>query len=467
MKKVTKIFYYCVITLVFILSANIIAFARVGGAGGGSGSSGGGGGYSGPGSSSYDDYSGHSSGSVNDKYFLFFLIVIFVIVIYIKNKSKQEDAEKAREVAKPTLPFPPGLDKEKIAIAFMAIQQAWQNKDLTNVRKWLSDGMYQKLTVQFNMMNALQQTNLLDNIRINYIKVVNTNQDGHYQTADVAISFTINDSFVSATFPEFNEKYPDDSAVEYWTFIKRIDNTREANLYDNNNCPNCGAPLDIKMGEISRCSNCNTLTNSAIYDWVLCEITQSESYMKGITNEKNTDLEKAFVNDPFFATQRIEDIASNIFMQIMNVLAGADPKCLTRFANEKVIASVLERKSHMKDVVFDRLYLKDVSLTGYNTNNTSVENLANITVVVVAAYRRVHIGNNPTILDNDFVTASFRLQLSRDTNINPKKTETVFSYECSSCGAPYTDTTDANCSYCGALVVDTKSNWVLTGLTTL
>src|SRR6202012_6309143 len=89
------------------------------------------------------------------------------------------------------------------------------------------------------------------------------------------------DSFVSRKYPQFNETYDSDTDVEYWTFIKRTDSANEKNLYDNNNCPNCGAPFEVKMGEISRCSNCNTLTNSAAYDWVLSEITQRQEYSGG------------------------------------------------------------------------------------------------------------------------------------------------------------------------------------------
>ena len=40
--------------------------------------------------------------------------------------------------------------------------------------------------------------------------------------------------------------------------------------------------------------------------------------------------------------------------------------------------------------------------------------------------------------------------------------ETVFSYECAKCGAPYSDTTNDVCGYCSAPLIDFNRNWVLT-----
>jgi hypothetical protein len=67
------------------------------------------------------------------------------------------------------------------------------------------------------------------------------------------------------------------------------------------------------MGEISRCSNCNTLTNCAAYDWVLSEVTQQDDYTSDTGFSNDTVLNELMKNDPFFATQRMEDI-----MQIMD-----------------------------------------------------------------------------------------------------------------------------------------------------
>jgi len=441
--------------LCLCMSATFTSLARVGGAGGHGGFSGGhGGGGFGYGGGGYGYGIGGSP-------VLIVIIIIIMVVYFYSKQNRGGNVDTINPEPPVSQTFPEGLDPQKVAGSFIAIQNAWQQKDLTNVRKWLSDGMYQRLSKQFKMMNILDQRNVLDNIRIHNIATAGTSIDGQYQTADVAISFSMDDSFVSTKYPEFNETYDSDTDIEFWTFIKRTDSANEKNLYDNNNCPNCGAPFEVKMGEISRCSNCNTLTNSAAYDWVLSEITQQAEYNRGAGLREDVVIRDLMKNDPFFAMQRMEDIASNIFMQVMDVLTGSDKKRLTRFADEATTDAVNRQMQNSKPFVFDRLYINNVNLGGCTVEGDVVK----FHFDLIATYRRVAISDRLQMLDNDFVTRHFRMELSRNKDVLGKKNkgETVYSYECSNCGAPYTDTTEEHCTYCDAPVVDIKRNWVLTG----
>ncbi|MCW3122949.1 MAG: hypothetical protein JWQ38_2441 [Flavipsychrobacter sp.] len=445
--------------LCFIMSLTYTAFARVGGAGGhGGGHSGGGHGYSGGGH--YYGGGGYGGGGGGGISPLVIIVIVIIVVIYLYGKRKVNNIE-ATTLAPSTVSFPEGLDAQKVAGSFMAIQDAWQRQDLSNVRKWLSDGMYQRMTTQFKMMDVLGQRNTLSDIRINGIVAAGTLIDGNYYTAEAAISFRMNDSFTSSKYPAFNESFPDDAAIEYWTFIKRKDSDNEKNLYDNNNCPNCGAPFEVKMGEISRCSNCNTLTNSAAYDWVLSEITQEEEYSGGAGFAKDPMLKDLMKTDPFFAVQRMEDIASNIFMQVMEVLTGDDKKKLTRFADDATTHAIMQIKQNTPPFVFDRLYLNNVTLSNY----TVEDNVVKLFFDINATYRRFATGAKLQMMDNDFVTSGCSLVLSRNKDVTAKATtgETVYSHECSTCGAPFIDTTEDKCTYCDSPVVDKQKNWVLTG----
>lgn len=459
------------VTMLSVLCMAILftnhALARVGGAGGHGGGSGGhssgghSGGYSGGYGHSSGGYYGNGGGGGGGIGFIVLIIVVAIIILIIKN-IKPNTANPTQDLP-PSKPFPDGLDANKVAHSFMAIQDAWQRQDLKEVRKWLSDGMYQRLTTQFRMMQLLGQSNILSNIRIHGISAGNSGSDSQYRTAEVAIAFSIDDSFVSNKYPQFNESFRGDTATEYWTFIKRADSAGEKNLYDNNNCPNCGALFEVKMGEISRCSNCNTLTNSAAYDWVLSEITQSDDYTGGAGLSHSYELRVLMAGDPFFAVQRMEDIASNVFMQVAEVLAGKDKKRLTRFSEPEMAQAILAKRESLGLFLWDRMYLNAVTLAGYTVDG----DLIRLTFDITYTYRRVRLsGNTITMLDPDFVTDGCTLELSRNKNIQHKATtgETVFSYECSACGAPFTDTTHDKCTYCDAPVVDKQTNWVLTNL---
>jgi DNA-directed RNA polymerase subunit RPC12/RpoP len=251
-----------------------------------------------------------------------------------------------------------------------------------------------------------------------------------------------------------------DTDTEYWTFIKRTDTKiTDADLYNTNNCPNCGAALEENMGEVSRCHSCGTLTNNAAYDWVLSEITQADDYDGNNNLLQDQQLQDITKNDPLFSVQRMEDIASNVFMQIMEVLTENNEKKLTRFASPDVADKIRLMKNAWGSFVFDRLYLNSVTLAGYRIQGDKLHCGFNLTV----SYQRVQLGGRLKKLDGDIGIHHFTLTLSKDlSSLRKPEKEVVFSHECANCGAPYTDTTEDTCSYCGAPVVDFSKNWVLT-----
>jgi len=440
-----------------VLLYSYSAMARVGGAGG----------HSGGGShSSSHGFGGGGGGGLGIPLSPGMIVIIIIaIVLYTMFKNKLNPGGNNGQSQPimspgPQHQFPEGLTPEKAGTSFMELQQAWQQQDLSKVRKWMSDGVYQRFTAQFAMMKKLTQYNRLSNIRIHNIAVASINTDGAYQTADVAISFSMDDEFISQQYPSLNESYEGDTDTEYWTFIKRTDSKPSgADLYHTDNCPNCGAPLEDKLGEVSRCLSCKTLTNNAAYDWVLSEITQMEDYggKNPLLNDAN--LHELVKNDPLFSIQRMEDIASNVFMQIMEVFTGDNNKKLLRFAEASLAEKLIEQKASAGSFVFDRLYLNDVTLSQYNQANEKL----NLMFTLSATYQRVQLGSRLTALDQEMDVHRFKLVLSKDlAALNKPQKEIAFSYECASCGAPYDDTTNDTCSYCDALVVDTAKNWVLT-----
>ena len=457
MKAFSTALYRLLLFLAFTIVPATEIWARAGGGGGNSRSSGGGGG---------------GGGGLGFLFFFLFshpllaLIVIIAIVAYsILSKRNGGGTSGASGQSGPPpvssgTSFPEGLDAQKVQNSFLSIQDAWQKKDLKDVRRWISDGVYQRYTAQFGMMNKLSQVNKLSNIQIRGLQVVRTAIDGPYHTADVAVRFSMNDSFVSDKYPQFNENFFGDEGLEYWTFIKRNDAKAGKDLYSTANCPNCGAPFDTKMGEISRCVGCGTLTNNASYDWVLSEITQEDDYQPDDSLIRNAELHELTKNDNLFSVQRIEDVASNVFMQIMEVLTGDKDKKLSRFADKDTAAKILQIKAQSGTFVFDRLFLNDVSLVDFTTDSEKL----NLAFSLTATYQRIQVtGDKLRLIDGDLTTHAYSIILSKNLKAlqTPAK-ETVYSYECSNCGAPYNDTTDDVCTYCGEPVIDLNKNWVLT-----
>lgn len=397
--------------------------------------------------------------------------VVIVVVLYLlyqwyskKNKSSNTFSGNnfAGNSISNDLVFPDGLNSEKVKTAFFEMQNAWQNQDLSSVRKWMSDGLYQKFSVQLKMMEKLAQHNKMDNIRIQSISVANVFSYNDYQIVDVQIDFMLNDTFYSDKYKSMNESFNNDFATEYYSFIKKGNKIEaDSNLYSGNNCPNCGATLNINLGDICRCPNCKTLTNNPEYDWVLCEITQGENYNDESNLNYDERLKELTKFDPDFNIQSLEDIASNVTMQIFDVLTGGDTIKLDRFAHKDLKDYILSiKESSFKNVLFDRLYLNEVTTQNYSTTE---DNNLEISFYVEACGKRVRLENDKLkTIDDSFITFQIYLSLLKGVQTKiPQTKDVVYSYECSNCGAPYDDSTHDTCNYCDTVVVDESKNWIL------
>ncbi|HTL81052.1 MAG TPA: TIM44-like domain-containing protein [Bacteroidia bacterium] len=352
---------------------------------------------------------------------------------------------------------------QKVNTAFMEIQNAWMNKDLSKVRKWISDGVWQRFNTQFAMMNALGQRNTMSDIKILGAKIDNVDRDGNYDIMDVAIHFTMMDNFVTDKYPQFNQEGFLEN-VEYWTFIRRS-GAQEKDMYHSNNCPNCGNQLAANMGEVSKCESCGTITSLGDYDWVLSEITQSADY----TNE-NRKLEKngsltnrireALKYDKDFSVQLIEDKASNAYMQMMTGLVLKKPEVMRRFVTNELFEDLDNRIKTEPPYVFNRLYLNNVTLFDYYQEKGH----DNMVIGFKRTSQKVGFANGQFFLVEGapYTTSEFMV-MTRDTGAgNPKGS--LLAHSCPNCGGPVKDTLDIKCQYCGAELNSTKTEWIISRL---
>jgi len=448
---------------------SVDVFARAGGGGGGGhyggGSSGGGGG----------------GGIIGLLFYLLLMIpfpwniVVIGFIIFLawwgNKQSKQQsilnqlpsqDIEDRQKSIEKYMEVNPGFNvegfKTKVKQAFTEIQEAWMMKDMGKVRKYISDGMYQRLNIQFKMMNILDQKNVIDNLVVKNIVIDKIENDGNFDIIHVAIQATIVDNFVSSKYPQLDNGGAEEF-VEYWSFIKKK-GIKEANLFSSQNCPKCGAELPKNAGDVSQCSYCKTITNLGDYDWVLSEMTQADDYI-GVYSKtskesalamKVNELEKG---NEDFSIQNIEDKASNGYLQIITAKALKDPTIMRRFVTDELY----EKLSHYdtENIVYNRIYLNDVTLIGASqTDNKNI-----LAVAIKSSYQRVLLQNGQaTLLDPMVMTTTETVLMSRD--INPQLSKgSLYAHVCPSCGGPVKDTIDTKCQYCSAELNSTKNEWII------
>ena len=120
------------------------------------------------------------------------------------------------------------------------------------MRRWISDGVWQRFNAQFAMMRRLGQRNVVSELKVRKVFIDAIEEDGSYDLAHVGIHFTAHDDFVCAKYPQLDQRGPLE-LIEYWTFIRKAGaDARRGDLYRSNLCPSCGSELPDNLGEVAQ-----------------------------------------------------------------------------------------------------------------------------------------------------------------------------------------------------------------------
>lgn len=168
--------------------------------------------------------------------------------------------------------------KEKIVEPiFMTIYKAWTDRAFAPVRPLMSDNLFQAHLYWVEAYQKHKLINRLDDLRLTGVHLVKLDLDKYYEAATVRLFASVKDYTIQedGTFYAGDQRN-DRRYSEYWTFVRRTGVEKDEKLFNPNNCPNCGAPVDMGMTGI--CSYCNSKVTTGDFGWVLSRITQDEAY---------------------------------------------------------------------------------------------------------------------------------------------------------------------------------------------
>ncbi|HZU17833.1 MAG TPA: TIM44-like domain-containing protein [Candidatus Dormibacteraeota bacterium] len=166
----------------------------------------------------------------------------------------------------------------RVEQAFYALQTAWQERDLTSSRPFMSPGLYLGWSSQVRQMIDLHKKNVLEGLRIDDIEIVGVVHGRVFDDITVRITATCADYEVDERTGEivFGSRSPS-SFTEYWTFQRSVGTQTTGRSLLDKVCPNCGAPLEIN--QIGACRYCKAAVTSGRFDWVLSRIEQEDEYL--------------------------------------------------------------------------------------------------------------------------------------------------------------------------------------------
>jgi predicted lipid-binding transport protein (Tim44 family) len=165
--------------------------------------------------------------------------------------------------------------KARLQLVFAELQAAWRAQDLTNVRPFVSDGMYQYLAYWIDAYRRQGLRNLVDGATLLGWVTARVERDEHYDALTVRIWGSGRDYTVDASGSVVGgSRERDRRYTEYWTLIRGAGVRGKPRT--ERSCPSCGAELKINMA--GNCEYCGVHVTAGEFDWVLSKIEQDDSY---------------------------------------------------------------------------------------------------------------------------------------------------------------------------------------------
>ncbi len=261
-------------------------------------------------------------------------LLLLAVVIYLLAKGSQQGADRYRtsvirravgetaelqraEALRRLASTDPAFDEgnfcRRAEQAFLRLQQAWSAQDLAGVRPFVSDGIFERFTLQIAEQKDFNYRNQVDRVQVAEVRLVQVAGDSIFDLLTVGIRARADDYRVALdTGKRLGEGAESDEFVEYWTFLRRrgVTTGDKPGLVEGQ-CPNCGA--QIELNESARCATCGSLVRSGNFDWVLVEITQSAEWNDDAPSEPPGVAAYRAQRDPGLSVEHLEDRTSVIF----------------------------------------------------------------------------------------------------------------------------------------------------------
>lgn len=378
--------------------------------------------------------------------------------------GQSQDQDDTEQLRRRDPDFSPEIFVSRCSLLFPRIQEAWSRQDMTPVRPFLSDGVFERFQIQLEMQKASYLRNVMAEVKVVESRIVRIRSDHFFDTIHLSITASAVDNLIdSRTQKRVRGKDTPETFTEVWSFLRRP-GTRtltKPGLLEGY-CPNCGAVLQVS--ESVECPSCKSIINSGEYDWVLAEITQVEEW-KDRPSRLIPGLEEMVRKDRAFNLQHVEDKASVMFWR----QRAAEFFASDIYLRKLVLPSYLEerkeifqplqdgRHSFYADAAVGSVETMDIHLNGEEGEYDSI---------------RVHIkwsGHRekkeiPSFLLPEYEKSqpfSQEFILLRKADVLSSDKNTLASLHCPGCGAPETKNNKGVCEYCGLAQNDGTTGWVL------
>ncbi|MBQ7547081.1 MAG: TIM44-like domain-containing protein [Clostridia bacterium] len=233
--------------------------------------------------------SGDSSGTSGNSWIGgLVLAAIIVAVILLKSKKKGRGKAPVMPGAQATDPstlramqeylsvdpqFSESEFREKLSNLYVQFQNAWQGKDLTPLRPYLTDAFFNKCDRQLDAYRQNRQTNRVERISVLGVDLVGWKQESGVDVVIARLRTRIVDYVVDdATGSIVRGSNTAEKFMEYeWDLVRSSGQTTASGTgTTSQTCPHCGAPIDVNHTAV--CEYCGSVLTTDTFDWAVREI---------------------------------------------------------------------------------------------------------------------------------------------------------------------------------------------------
>ena len=233
-------------------------------------------------SSSSDSGSGGWLGAV-------IIVAIIVAVILFRNKGKGKRRGSVAPGATATDPstlksvdeyksldpnFSEAEFTEKISNLYVQFQNSWTAKNIEDLRPYLSDTFYAQCDRQLDSYRKNHTTNRVDRPTVLGVQLMGFKQQNGSDLMVARLRTRIVDYVVDdATGNVVRGSNTAEKFMEYEWIMARTSGRTTGDGSEGTtvqNCPNCGAPVNINS--TARCEFCGSVLTTDSFDWLVTEI---------------------------------------------------------------------------------------------------------------------------------------------------------------------------------------------------
>ena len=223
------------------------------------------------------------------KFFLIIAVVVILALLFGRKKaasssqsepnpvivmpSNASDLEPVQDYISNSDPdFVPSAFTEKVSNLFLRYFYAIEDKSPDGIRAYLSDGVLSDLDKEISDCVSKRVTHRFEKLTVLSCDILGKKTDGDFDVLVTKVRSRISDYYES---DESDQISGDRGAEKFYTYEialsrKTGEKTGKANEFRAQNCPSCGAPVNINND--GRCEYCGSILKTDPFGWKISDM---------------------------------------------------------------------------------------------------------------------------------------------------------------------------------------------------